>query len=122
AAHASRSTLWDTLQTFEAGGTAKAGIADFVSAVSRLKAAIESGVDLVGATKQLIEDIGLYDDLRDASGSMSAAQRRIDNVTGLLGSLQRFTDKGRGPDRLAELLRALSLDNTDNEKHDDNGD
>ena len=68
------------------------------------------GVDLVGATKQLIEDIALYDDLRDASGSMSAAQRRIDNVTGLLGSLQRFTDKGEGSDRLAEYLRALSLE------------
>ncbi|HEY1813354.1 MAG TPA: UvrD-helicase domain-containing protein [Kofleriaceae bacterium] len=122
AAHASRSTLWDTLQTFEVAGTAKAGIADLVAAVSRLKAAIESGVDLVGATKQLIEDIALYDDLRDASGSMSAAQRRIDNVTGLLDSLQRFTDKGRGPDRLAELLRALSLDSSDNEKRDDNTD
>jgi DNA helicase-2/ATP-dependent DNA helicase PcrA len=122
AAHASRSTLWDTLQTFEVAGTAKAGVADFVAAVSRLKAAIESGVDLVGATKQLIEDIALYDDLRDASGSMSAAQRRIDNVTGLLDSLQRFTDKGRGADRLAELLRALSLDSSDNEKRDDNTD
>jgi DNA helicase-2/ATP-dependent DNA helicase PcrA len=122
AAHGSRTTLWDTLQTFEVAGTAKAGITDFVAAVSRLKAGIESGVDLVGATKQLIEDIGLYDDLRDASGSMSAAQRRIDNVTGLLDSLQRFTDKGRGADRLAELLRALSLDSSDNEKRDDNTD
>jgi len=119
AAHASRQTLWDTLQTFEAAGSAKTGIADFIAAITRLKSGIDAGVDLVGATKQLIEDIALYDDLRDASGSMSAAQRRIDNVTGLLGSLQRFTDKGRGVDRLAEYLRALSLDSSDNEKRQD---
>jgi superfamily I DNA/RNA helicase len=119
AAHASRSTLWDTLQTAEVAGTAKAGVASLIAAVSRLKAGLDAGVDLVGTTKQLIEDIGLYDDLRDASGSMSAAQRRIDNVTGLLGSLQRFSDKGRGVDKLAEYLRALSLDTSDNEKRQD---
>ncbi len=119
AAHASRRTLWDTLQTAEVGGTAKAGVASLIAAVSRLKAGLEAGVDLVGTTKQLIEDIALYDDLRDASGSMSAAQRRIDNVTGLLDSLQRFSDKGRGVDKLAEYLRALSLDTSDNEKRQD---
>ena len=119
AAHSSRTTLWDTLATFDAAGSAKTGIADFITAITRLKAGLDSGVDLVGTTKQLIEDIGLYDDLRDASGSMSAAQRRIDNVTGLLESLQRFTDKGRGVDRLAEYLRALSLDSSDNEKRQD---
>jgi superfamily I DNA/RNA helicase len=119
AAHGSRRTLWDTLQTTEVTGTAKAGVAGLVDAITRLKAGVESGTDLVGATKQLIEDIGLYDDLRAAAGSMSAAQRRIDNVTGLLQSLQRFTDKGRGPDRLAELLRALSLDTSDDEKRQD---
>jgi superfamily I DNA/RNA helicase len=119
AAHGNRTTLWDALATIEVGGAAKTGIAEFVATVSRFKAAIEAGVDLVVATKQLIEDIALYDDLRDASGSMSAAQRRIDNVTGLLDSLQRFTDKGRGIDKLAELLRALSLDTSDNEKRQD---
>jgi len=107
------------LQTAEVAGTAKAGVASLIAAVSRLKAGLDAGVDLVGTTKQLIEDIGLYDDLRDASGSMSAAQRRIDNVTGLLGSLQRFSDKGRGVDKLAEYLRALSLDTSDNEKRQD---
>jgi len=119
AAHASKQPLWATLQTFETTGSAKTGIAEFITAVTRLKAGLDSGVDLVGATKQLIEDIALYDDLRDASGSMSAAQRRIDNVTGLLESLQRFTDKGRGVDRLSEYLRALSLDSSDNEKRQD---
>ena len=119
AAHGGRRTLWDALQTTEVGGTAKAGIAQFVAAVEQLKVGIESGVDLVATAKRLIEDIGLYDDLRAAAGSMSAAQRRIDNVTGLLDSLQRFTDKGRGIDRLSEYLRALSLDTSDDEKRED---
>jgi DNA helicase-2/ATP-dependent DNA helicase PcrA len=119
AAHAKNQTLWDALTTTEVTGSAKAGIASFVSAITRVKAAIENGHDLVGATKGLIEDIKLYDDLRAAAGSMSAAQRRIDNITNLLNSLQRFTDKGRGPDRLGEYLRHLSLDTSDDEKHED---
>jgi superfamily I DNA/RNA helicase len=119
AAHGRNQTLWDALTTTEVTGTAKAGIAAFVAAVTRLRDGIESGVDLVGATRALCDDIGLHDDLRAAAGSMSAAQRRIDNVEGLMTSLRRFTDKGRGPDQLAEYLRHLSLDSSDDAKHED---
>jgi DNA helicase-2/ATP-dependent DNA helicase PcrA len=49
---------------------------------------------------------------------MSAAQRRIDNVEGLLASLQRFTEKGKGKEALAEYLRHLSLESADDEKPD----
>jgi superfamily I DNA/RNA helicase len=85
--------------------------------VSELGAAIEHGEDIVSATRVLIEDIKLYDDLRHASGSMAAAQRRIDNVEGLLGSLKRFAEKGKGREQLAEYLRMLSLESKD-EKED----
>src|SRR3954471_17023203 len=51
---------------------------------------------------------------------MAAAQRRIDNVEGLLGSLQRFADKGKGREQLAEYLRMLSLETKD--ERDDDGD
>lgn len=129
AAHSSRHTLWDTLASIVDGdsealvsenrlGAAKPALADFVAAVRRVAAAVQAGHDLVAATRQLIEDIALYDDLRAASASLSAAQRRIDNVMSLLDSLQRFTDKGRGPDRLADYLRQLTLDTSD-DKHDD---
>ena len=46
---------------------------------------------------------------------MAAAQRRIDNVEGLLGSLQRFADKGKGREQLAEYLRMLSLETSQDE-------
>ena len=78
--------------------------------MARRPASLAEGTDLVGATRTLIEDIRLYDDLRAASTSTSAAQRRIDNVEGLLGSLQRFADKGKGKEALAEYLRMLSLE------------
>ena len=121
AAHASQATLWDALATTEVHPGARTGIAAFVAAVERVRAAIEGGVDLVASTRALIEEIGLYDDLRAAAPSMSAAQRRIDNVEGLLGSLQRFTEKGKGPDKLGEYLRHLSLDTGSDDKRDDNG-
>ena len=100
----------------EVRGATKNGILELIHVVSELGAAIEHGEDVVAATRVLIEDIRLYDDLKHASGSMSAAQRRIDNVEGLLGSLQRFADKGKGREQLAEYLRMLSLESKDEEQ------
>ncbi len=96
-------------------GAARNGILELIHVVSELGASIEAGESVVSATRVLIEDIKLYDDLRHASGSMAAAQRRIDNVEGLFGSLQRFTDKGKGREQLAEFLRMLSLESKDEE-------
>ncbi len=102
-------------------GAARNGIIELVHVVSELGAAIGDGIDIVTATRTLIEDIKLYDDLRVAAGSMSAAQRRIDNVESLFASLQRFSDKGKGKDQLAEYLRMLSLESS-NDKEEDTGD
>jgi len=101
----------------EVRGATKNGIVELIHVVSELGASIEHGEDIVSATKILIDDINLYDDLRHASGSMAAAQRRIDNVEGLLGSLKRFAEKGKGREQLAEYLRMLSLESKD-EKED----
>ncbi len=101
----------------EVRGATKNGIVELIHVVSELGASIEHGEDIVSATKILIDDIKLYDDLRHASGSMAAAQRRIDNVEGLLGSLKRFAEKGKGREQLAEYLRMLSLESKD-EKED----
>jgi superfamily I DNA/RNA helicase len=122
AAHGSGATMWDALATTDVTGPARTGIEKFKLAVERLRHGIESGHNLVDSTKGLIEDIGLYDDLRAASPSMSAAQRRIDNVQGLLNSLQRWMDKGKGMDKLAEYLRHMSLDSSNDDKKDEEGD
>jgi DNA helicase-2/ATP-dependent DNA helicase PcrA len=120
AAQAGHCTLWEALATTDVHGAAKHGIAQFVQIVERIKAALEGGHAIVATVKSMIEEIALYDDLRHAAASMSAAQRRIDNVEGLLNSLQRFTDKGKGVDALSEYLRHLSLDSKD-DKEEDNG-
>ena len=101
----------------EIRGATKNGIIELIHVVSELGASIEAGEDIVAATRVLIEDIKLFDDLRHASGSMAAAQRRIDNVEGLMGSLKRFAEKGKGREQLAEYLRMLSLESKD-EKED----
>jgi DNA helicase-2/ATP-dependent DNA helicase PcrA len=125
AAQANHITLWETLKLADEAnvhGAAKTGIAELVTIIERAATGIENGVDVVTVTKALVEDIKLYDDLRAAAPSMSAAQRRIDNVTGLLGSLERWAAKGKGSRALGEFLRALSLDTSNDEKHEDNGD
>jgi DNA helicase-2/ATP-dependent DNA helicase PcrA len=124
ASQANHVTLWETLKVAAEAGVHPAActaIDEFVAIVERTAAGFEAGIDVVTTTKALIEDIGLYDDLRAAAPSMSAAQRRIDNVTGLLGSLERWAAKGKPSRQLAEFLRALSLDTSNDEKHDDRG-
>jgi superfamily I DNA/RNA helicase len=118
ASHAGHITIWEALTAADVHAGARAGIAQFIQTIEKVKAALDAGHDLVGTVKAMIEDIALYDDLRMAAASMSAAQRRIDNVEGLLGSLQRFTDRGKGVDALAEYLRHLSLDSKDDKEED----
>jgi DNA helicase-2/ATP-dependent DNA helicase PcrA len=114
AAQARHATLWDVVASAEVAGAARAGLEKFTAAVSRLRTSLDNGVDAVNATRALIEDIALYDDLRDASPSLSAAQRRIDNVEGLLGTLSR----AHGTDKLSTLLHHLSLDSKEDERDD----
>ena len=104
-----------TVDVGDLRGAARNGIIELVHHVSELGSAIEDGIDVVTATRILIDDIKLYDDLKMAAGSMSAAQRRIDNVEGLLNSLQRFSEKGKGREQLAEYLRMLSLETSKDE-------
>jgi superfamily I DNA/RNA helicase len=142
AAHAKHASLWDALRGAITGtgtlpgletqlprdeadpapcdvevgdlrGAARNGIIELVHVISELGASLEGGTDVVSATRTLIEDIRLYDDLREAAGSAAAAQRRIDNVEGLMGSLKRFSEKGKGREALAEYLRMLSLETSD---------
>jgi superfamily I DNA/RNA helicase len=143
AANARHATLWDALRgavtgtgtlpglgvpvladedrpsqqvdTGDLRGATKNGVIELVHVVSELAAALEEG-DVVNATRTLMEDIRLYDDLKMASGSMAAAQRRIDNVEGLLKSLTRFQEKNKGKEALAEYLRMLSLESKDEDK------
>jgi len=111
AAQARHVPMWDALAAVEVHGAARAGIARFVAAVERVRGSLAAGV--VAATRALIDDIALYDDLRDASPSLAAAQRRIDNVEGLLGSLDRFAQRGGAGRGLSDYLRMLTLDTSE---------
>lgn len=97
----------------EVRGATRNGILEFVHVVTRLATSLANGVDVVTATRGLIEDAKIYDDLRSAAASMSAAQRRIDNVESLLGTLTRHQEKVRSREALAQLLRSLSLETSD---------
>jgi superfamily I DNA/RNA helicase len=96
----------------------RAAIANLVTCVMRVTVALKDGHSVVAAAKSLLDDIKLYDDLRDASPSASAAQRRIDNVEGLLAALERHEAKARGLPALADYLRALSLQSDSGDDRD----
>jgi len=124
-AAATGASLWEVARAGAAAeddpelkGAIKRGLFDVVTVIERLGKHLETG-DTVAATTQLLEDIALYDDLRHASPSMAAADRRIDNVKGLLGTLQRGQERKPGRDALADLLRHLSLSHEKEEEADD---
>ena len=77
-----------------------------------------SGADgsVVAATRALIDDIGLYDDLRAAAPSVTAAQRRIDNVEGLSARSALHRQRAAARTSSAEYLRHLSLDTSDDDR------
>ncbi|WP_428263356.1 ATP-dependent helicase [Haliangium sp.] len=125
-ARAARTTMWKVLCEPDAlTGQVRAGtlaaIAGFVDIVRRAHEALDAGTSVVAVTRRLCDDIGLYDDLRHAAASASAAQRRIDNVESLLTGLERHQARRPGLDALAEYLRHLSLA-SDNDTELDPGD
>jgi ATP-dependent DNA helicase UvrD/PcrA len=64
---------------------------EFCKIVDRLRVRLDGG-DAAGAVRALVDEIGLYDDLHDASPSAAAAQRRIGNVEDLINGLSGRKD------------------------------
>ncbi|MEZ4399017.1 MAG: UvrD-helicase domain-containing protein [Kofleriaceae bacterium] len=102
--------------TFHADGSlrpaARTAVAGLVDVLDRLAGGLAAG-QTVEATRRLLDDIGLYDDLRQAAPSATAAQRRVDNVESLLNSLTKFAAKSPGAKALGDYLRRLSLETND---------
>ena len=125
-AQASRTSLWRSVVSGSRGeGGQRAQQADalatLVAVIDKLRAALEAGgVD--AAVRTLLEDIDLYGDLRAASPSLTAAQRRIDNVESLVRQLTEREKKTPGPAALLDYLRKLSLQSDAGDEPADAGD
>ncbi len=124
-AHERGTTLWTAVTRLDEVGGIQPGprraVVGFVATVKKLQAALSrDGVER--ATRTLIDDIDLVGDLRAGSPSLGAAQRRIDNVDGLVRSLARHATAGGGRQALMEYLRRLALDSNDDDATTDAGD
>lgn len=118
-ANSRKSSMWNALikvaQQDDIRATTKNAIVDFTTQVMRLREAIKE-VGVVNATRALIEEIDLYGDLRNSTPTITAGQRRIDNVEHLMRSLSRHEAKHAGREALLDYLRQLSLESNDDEK------
>ncbi len=119
-AEAAGQSMWSALTA--AAGAHSAGdhrpatrraLTGFVAVMRRLRSGLERGGDVARTTRDLIDDIDLIGDIRAASPSVSAAQRRIENLDGLVASLDRHQREQPGRRALLEYLRQLSLENND---------
>ncbi len=116
---AKRMPLWNGLVRIQELEGVRPGIkrsvAEFTEMVNRLGIELERGGSVVQEARLLLDKIDLYGDLRAASPTMKAAQKRIDNVESLLASLERHQERDPSSDALIEYLRKLSLENSDDE-------
>jgi superfamily I DNA/RNA helicase len=115
---ARRIPLYAALRDLPEGVTpaARAAIGEFVAMIEETRAKLEH--DGAGAAKDLVERIGLIDDLRKASTTALAAQRRCDNVFDFLKSLTDRQQKDPGAESLRGYLHFLSLNTKDDDDKD----
>jgi DNA helicase-2/ATP-dependent DNA helicase PcrA len=118
-------TLWTALTRVGEVDGVKPGparaVGEFVSLVRTLQHGLSAdGVE--AATRKLVADIGLVADIRAASPSGTAAQRRIDNIDGLVRSLANHASARTGRGELMDFLRLLSLDSDDGDGDTDTAD
>jgi DNA helicase-2/ATP-dependent DNA helicase PcrA len=119
---ARRATLWSCVRMadqLDLPPRTRHALNGFSALIDQLNARLQSEGG-PGAARWLIDEIALYDDLRAASPSLDAAQRRIDNVESLLRSLERHRERNSGS--LADFLRLLTLDSQEDERATDSGD
>ncbi len=117
-AHGGHKPMWAALTSIEESGadlraSSRDAVRGFVSLIAELGEVLEQGGPVVPAARQLMERIDLYGDLRSATPTITAAQRRIDNVETFLRSLARHEERKPGPNALGEYLRQLSLAQSD---------
>ena len=125
-AHAARTPLWRAVVDGASGaGELRQAQVDalvqLVATVGALRATLDTG-GVERAVRDLLETIDLYGDLRAASPSLTAAQRRIDNVETLIRQMTEQQKRRPGPDALLEYLRHLSLADVDDDSREDAGD
>ncbi len=107
--------LWNALLEIDRQGDAvrpgtRRAVAGFVAAVRRLRDGLSGRGGVLAATRALVDEIDLVGDIRAASPSVSAAQRRLDNIEGLIAALDRHEKQRPGRSALLEYLRQLSLE------------
>jgi len=95
---------------------ARRAVHDFMLLIDALSAKLTAGGPIMDTLHWLYDAIDLFGDIRSASPSLTAAQRRLDNLRSLEKTLRRFQDKSTNPKDLEDLLRALSLAPSDDDE------
>jgi DNA helicase II / ATP-dependent DNA helicase PcrA len=117
-AQARHITLWSAACSAASGAVdgvrpaQAAALATLVAAIGNLKGALESS-GVVAALRALIAAIDLEGDIRAASPSHTAAQRRLDNIEVFLRQVGEHEKRKPGPAALLEYLRHLTLADTE---------
>jgi DNA helicase-2/ATP-dependent DNA helicase PcrA len=90
-------------------------VSAFGDLIERGRVAIHTGV-IRDAVKTLLEEAGIFDDIRSAAPSQVAAQKRLEHLDGFLQALERFPSGAL--DELRAYLHRLTLRTNDDDADD----
>jgi DNA helicase-2/ATP-dependent DNA helicase PcrA len=107
-----RVTLYDAVARYreldELPARSREGMRELTALLERHGARLRGEGGFAEGARALVDELGLFDDLREAAPTATAAQRRIDNVQELLGSLTTYEQR-HGTARLSQFLARLAL-------------
>jgi len=104
-------------QNPELGSAAVESVGRFVALIEKYRALIDTE-GWSKAARELVREVDMYAECRRHVDSSAAAARKVENLEGLLGGIERFEERNQG-EGVAGYLARLALDSRDEEPDDD---
>jgi len=106
----------DAVEIEDLGDKSKAAVTAFCDLIDHGRSLLAPATGLRQACKEFLVAAGIEDELRGAGGSALVAERRLQNLEGLLDSIQRFEE--REARDLGGFLHRLTLQSQDDDEED----
>jgi DNA helicase II / ATP-dependent DNA helicase PcrA len=110
--------IWQVMQT-EAGGRGQAGLDRFIQLLNRYHIRVRQETCWSQIFKDLIEELGFFEELKRSSKDVEEARSRIENVEELVSALVTFEEKKEG--NLTDFVDTLRLDTSKKDEKEDAG-
>lgn len=111
-----KNPIWQIMQT-ETGGRSQEGVTRFIKIITKYHLRVRQETCWSQIFKDLIEEIGFFEEIKRAAKDIEEARSRIENVQELISALATFEEKKEG--NLTEFVDTLRLDTSKKDEKSD---